>query len=321
MRENRILDDYISSIDRELFGLDPKDRNTVLEEVRAHLTEEAKEAAYNKGMDRPNEGTVRDVIKNFGSPFDVAHEYRKNMRIKTPISIKTILFYCLFIGMIDLLVMLFYFRDAYWEAIYRYTDHSYLWGAIAIGIVYGILGITVEISSIVQLRDTKKISYLGNITLIIAVFSVVAAIMGGILQQVAGYELDIDLWFYPNNLVMGAIALVPILVFLISLPIVDKFRKILDIKEEDPARITKLRKRGQTLAVSSCLVFLVVFGILAAGLFDHERVDGPVEWREKELIDVIEPAIIQPALHKHAELLAARAQTIRTRHVSDYKGE
>jgi hypothetical protein len=41
----------------------------------------------------------------------------------------------------------------------------------------------------------------------------------------------------------------------------------------------------------------------------------------KELIDVIEPAIIQPALSKHAELLAARAQMIRTRHVSEYKGE
>lgn len=41
----------------------------------------------------------------------------------------------------------------------------------------------------------------------------------------------------------------------------------------------------------------------------------------RELIDVIEPAIIQPALTKHAELLAARAQAIRTRHVSDYKGD
>lgn len=40
-----------------------------------------------------------------------------------------------------------------------------------------------------------------------------------------------------------------------------------------------------------------------------------------ELIDVIEPAIIQPALSKHAEILAARAQTISTRHVSEYKGQ
>jgi hypothetical protein len=41
----------------------------------------------------------------------------------------------------------------------------------------------------------------------------------------------------------------------------------------------------------------------------------------KELVAVIEPAIIQPALNKHAELLARRAQTIRTRHVSEYRGE
>jgi Pentapeptide repeats (8 copies) len=41
----------------------------------------------------------------------------------------------------------------------------------------------------------------------------------------------------------------------------------------------------------------------------------------KDLIEVIEPAIIQPALDKHAELLAGRAQVIRTRHVSEYKGE
>ncbi len=41
----------------------------------------------------------------------------------------------------------------------------------------------------------------------------------------------------------------------------------------------------------------------------------------KDLIDVIEPAIIRPALTKYAQLLAARAQGIPTRHVSDYKGE
>src|SRR5262249_40375119 len=37
------------------------------------------------------------------------------------------------------------------------------------------------------------------------------------------------------------------------------------------------------------------------------------------LISVIEPAIIKPALEKHAELLSARSQTITTRRVSNYE--
>jgi uncharacterized protein YjbI with pentapeptide repeats len=38
------------------------------------------------------------------------------------------------------------------------------------------------------------------------------------------------------------------------------------------------------------------------------------------LVAVIEPSIIEPALKKHAELLLARAEAIRTRRVSDYEG-
>jgi hypothetical protein len=48
----------------------------------------------------------------------------------------------------------------------------------------------------------------------------------------------------------------------------------------------------------------------------------PLEYTTvSELISVIEPAIIEPALKKHAELLSTRAQTIRARHVADYEGE
>lgn len=53
----------------------------------------------------------------------------------------------------------------------------------------------------------------------------------------------------------------------------------------------------------------------------HWVLDPLVYPSAEELIRVVEPAIIEPALAKHAELLAARAQTIRTRHVSEYKGE
>jgi hypothetical protein len=41
----------------------------------------------------------------------------------------------------------------------------------------------------------------------------------------------------------------------------------------------------------------------------------------EQLIEMIEPAVIGPALNKHAELLAAKAETIRIRHAADYAGE
>ncbi|MFT5449939.1 MAG: hypothetical protein ACI9DC_005139 [Gammaproteobacteria bacterium] len=48
----------------------------------------------------------------------------------------------------------------------------------------------------------------------------------------------------------------------------------------------------------------------------------PLEYADKdELIAVIEPAIIQPALDKHAERLAAKATQIRTRRAADDRRE
>jgi uncharacterized protein YjbI with pentapeptide repeats len=47
----------------------------------------------------------------------------------------------------------------------------------------------------------------------------------------------------------------------------------------------------------------------------------PLEYPSCEaLLAVIEPAIIEPALEKHAELLAAKAKNLRTRTVAQYKG-
>ncbi len=64
------------------------------------------------------------------------------------------------------------------------------------------------------------------------------------------------------------------------------------------------------------------FAMFADLLGKYHWVLDPLVYPNIEaLIGVIEPAIIQPALVKHAELLAARAQTIRTRHVLEYKGE
>jgi len=139
------------------------------------------------------------------------------------------------------------------------------------------------------LRNTSKISYIGNLTLIVAVFSIVMAILGGILQQVIERELGYDLWTYPNNLTVGAITLVPILIFLVSLPLFERFRRILEVKEEDPGRILRLRKRSQTLAFSTGVVFLILIGLLSVGLFDHEQAtDDRSEYEQQGILDILE---------------------------------
>ncbi|MDG6224621.1 MAG: hypothetical protein QCI82_03810 [Candidatus Thermoplasmatota archaeon] len=287
MRIENIVDDYLKRIDSELFGLDPKARKTALDEIRAHIKDRTMDAAKDRGLDRPDERTVREALKDFGNPFEVAGEYRKDMKIKTPLTIKAILSYCIFIAVLDILIMAFYFRDAYWEAIWQYTDHGYFWGALSIGAVYGVLGITLGTLSIMQLRSTTKISYLGHLTLIISVFSIVAAILGGILQQVIEWELGYDLWSYPNNLVVGAISIVPILAFLVFPPLFDRFRRILEVKEEDPGRIIRYRKRGQTLALSTGIVFLILIGLLSIGLFDHDMNREDRTFEQNELLETI----------------------------------
>jgi len=184
--------------------------------------------------------------------------------------------------------MLFYFRDAYWEAIYDYTDYSYMWVSIAVGSIYGIMGTTLGVLSVMQLHGRKRIYYMGTITLSIAVFSIVAAIFGGISQQIMEYEFNIDLWYYPNNLIVAAAALIPIILFLVSLSIFERFKHVIEVKEENPTRILRLRKRSQTMVVSTSVVFLIVLGLLGAGLFDHEKRDEYSEWESVELVDTIE---------------------------------
>ena len=262
MNKESLIEDYLQRINSELFGLDQKARKATIEEIRTHLKEKSREAAREKGLKHPDDATYSEMLKEFGSPYDVAREYINQMEMKMPTSIKLILSYCIFIGILDLLIMLFYFRDAYWEAIYDYTDHSYMWVSIAVGSIYGIMGATLGVLSVMQFRGRKRIYHMGTITLIIAVFSMVAAIFGGISQQIMEYEFNIDLWYYPNSLIVAAAALIPIIVFLVSLPIFERFKHVIEVKEENPARILRLRKKSQTLAVSTSVVFLIVLGLL-----------------------------------------------------------
>jgi hypothetical protein len=54
----------------------------------------------------------------------------------------------------------------------------------------------------------------------------------------------------------------------------------------------------------------------------HHWVLDPLEYPDRDaLVRVLNAAIIEPALRKHAELMEARAQSVRTRKVSDYAGE
>jgi hypothetical protein len=286
MKESKMIEDYLGRIDSELFGLDPKAKRTAMDEVKAHLTEKAHELARDRGREKPDERTIHEVIKDFGNPHDIANEYSKEMKIKTPLSMKLILSYCFLIGILDILILVFYFRDAYREMIYDYTDYTYFWGALAIGSIYGFLGLGLWLLSVLQFRNVRRISYMGTITLAVAVFSMVAFIMGGILQQYVEYAWDVDLWTYPNNLILGATALVPIMIFLFSLYVVDRFKKIVEIKEKDPARIIRLRKRSQTLAASTGIVFFILIMIISLGFFDHERDDRSFE--TAELVNVIQ---------------------------------
>jgi hypothetical protein len=284
------IDDYVKSVKEELYGLDRNGVTGALDEIRAHLEERARESASEKGLAKPDEGIFLGVIKEFGNPYDVAREYKKGLGVKTPVLVQFLLSYLILIGIVNLSVSVFYFRDAFLEIDYFNTDYSYVWGALAVGIFYGLLALILLLFAILQFKDNRRISYLGNLTQAAAVFSIFGIVLGGILSQVVQYVWDIDLWNYPNNLVLGAIALVPIIVFLVSIHSIDRFKRLLEFKEDDPGRIVKMRKRSQVLAVSFGVVFLIVLGIIGVGFFNHSRPyeDENPPFEYSELMDTIQ---------------------------------
>ncbi|MGA1822331.1 MAG: HAAS signaling domain-containing protein [Thermoplasmatota archaeon] len=288
MSADNLIDGYLSDFGKELFGMDPGSRRTAIEEVRSHLIERSEDLASERGLKGPDDRIIADVLRDFGNPHEVALEYRKEMPVKVPPSIRTILIYHVLAGIIGILIFLFYTREAYFELSYTYSDMIYFRGALVIGIVYGILGFGLCISAILQLSSPGRIAYLGSITQIVAAISLVILIVGGVLQQILYSIFDIDLWEYPDNLTLGPLVIIPIIILLISIPLMDRFKSQLDLKERDPMRINRLRKRSQGLTLGASFVILIMLSALVFGSVVNREYLEDDSWKRVELLDTIQ---------------------------------
>ena len=68
MNPDKLLDNYIKDIDRELVGLSSRERQEITTEIRTHLVEKWQES-------QEGEVGMLNILEEFGDPRDIAREY------------------------------------------------------------------------------------------------------------------------------------------------------------------------------------------------------------------------------------------------------
>lgn len=76
MTEN-VVDAYLNKIEKELYGMNAKDRSAILVELDRHIRDKALDEAKTLGLEGPTEEIYRLVVRGVGEPEDIAREYMK----------------------------------------------------------------------------------------------------------------------------------------------------------------------------------------------------------------------------------------------------
>jgi len=161
MKFNNIVDDYISKIKRELYGIDSASTNAIIEELDNHIYEKSNDIAGDRNLLEPNNKIFREVISGLGPPNDVVVEYLKVLPKKTSKGLKLFLLLQVVIGIVAVIVSIDQFITSDGISQGEFYDGTYLLSMIFVGITLLFLGAITAILVIKQLRKPKNIIHYG----------------------------------------------------------------------------------------------------------------------------------------------------------------
>lgn len=286
MKKSGIVEEYLDNINKQLSGFDKRIKKSVLDELESHISEKSEALAVELEKTQPDEGIIKKVIEDLGTPYDVASEYIKTLPKKPDGYITSLLYLQIFIGLFSIIVgSALLFNEIHRGIIDTYIE---FYGEMAISVaitnlipyfLFILFGFIILIMALTQVWEYTYLQKYGLISMGFAFFVGIGSCIGTINKLVYWYFFKVqskpkdyeELTSYYSYIqsieAIGVLItlIIFLLIFIIGIFHLHKFQKLLATERiEYEKEKNKKRVRNKALIVSyiTLISIMIVVNIL-----------------------------------------------------------
>ncbi len=268
MIRNRIVDDYVLRIKRELYGIDSRSSRSIVEELENHIHEKSMDMAAERDLQEPDDGLFREVIDELGPPSDVVVEYLKVLPKKLGAGLKLFLLLQMIIGIMAVIISVDQFHSSYVIGTGEHYDGTYLLSMVFVGITLLFMGVATMGLVIVQFRTPKNINHYGVGSVMLSVI-----LAAGILLVMARFTLwrhtDMsgdDELFYAYFTPLFMLLMV---VYIWGLRASEELKRRFILEEYDNSDFASKKKKSRKVMATVVIVSLILITVVTAGMYSY----------------------------------------------------
>ncbi|MGA1866143.1 MAG: hypothetical protein ACMUFK_01605 [Thermoplasmatota archaeon] len=281
MRGSVVVKEYLDNVKNELLGVESA---PIVEEISAHIEEKARDLS---GRKVPDERTYHRVIRDLGSPDDVARQYLREMPVRMPLTMKLFLIFQMLTAVAAFLVFIEGMDTLFWAFDWVPEDNGFIMTQAITNLFFLLISIIIGFMAIMQWRRPFSVASIGNVGVMISLSVVVAIIFVMfriIMYGMWGIEYS-DESYYP---IAGAVMIGFVILFFLGSQNMERFMRRIYLSEEGSIELKRDRKKTRTFALMISALLVVLLIIVALGqssysedyyesneMFASEDVGGP----------------------------------------------
>lgn len=269
MKEIKVVDDYITKIKRELYGIDIKTSEAILEELQSHILEKASDLSKAKGLKRPNKQVYQEVLIALGEPGDVVVNYLKVLPKKHTRGTKLFFTMQLAIGLISIIFGLdqvFYSVDIYTQ---NYLDDFYFLGMATAGIIFIFIGLILLSIIYFQLTDPKLIIQYGAFASILSLtlaFGTFLIMLDYILWRYTDHEYYME-QFHAS---IAPVLILLVLAHILGLQHIERLQRRFAIEDISKQEFFTRAKKSKTVMITVALVVIALISMIFFSMVGYD---------------------------------------------------
>ncbi|UCE36440.1 MAG: hypothetical protein JSW00_13075 [Thermoplasmata archaeon] len=278
MKRNKVVDDYITKIKKELYVIDTKSSKAVVEELENHIQEKSYDHAKEKGLEKPNDEIYQEVIEELGPPNEVVVDYLKVLPKEPGIGIKLFLGLQILIGIISVLIGLDQLRFSYDIYNIGFYDNSFLLSMILVGIILLFLGIITVIGAMIQFKKPQFILHYGTGSAMLSL-GLATGILLIMSKPLIWRYTDID---YNDEMIYSVLApffLILIFAYILGFRSSEDFQRRFALEEMENKEFAQRRKKSRNVMLAIMMISIILISAIGIGMCYYA-----VEITKKEML-------------------------------------
>lgn len=256
---SKVIESYLKDVKDELYGVDNR---TILQEITVHIEDKVEEYCKEMDLKEPDDNVYKLIIKDFGSPEEVARPYKKEMPLILPRQIR---FYLILQSITGFIALLIFIEGM--DLLIRGsidTRTGFLLTQIISNLVFLLAFIIITAIVIVQWRKPNKVAYLGNIGLVFSL-SIIMVVLFIMIRVIAWNQWELEFnenTYYP---VVTLIMILFIFLYIIGFQHMERLNRRLSLSEIHGSRIRMVRKRTRKVLIGVTSVFIALLLLFVIG--------------------------------------------------------